>query len=595
MEKSKNKNKVPLLRHDKYAKGKTMGMHDSYYYNNLFSSNNMKFPQTPYSSPLDLIIPITSRQKYISKAPILRSKNISVDSWAFDKMVREKRPLDIQPTIINSSGREAIKSGCYCKNGQFPCKCSCKQCFIPLESLTQTRNEPKILTFNKKQEFQPDIYYGEKLPLNIEYVPDEALSDIPDNTMNVRVKVDIQMPRLQDMGKYYNYKSNGRGIELEDANSKEYMSSINLPLPYFNFPVPIDLFGHKKTPKLNKHDNVHQITIHKKKKSRFNNNKKHRKKVISFHNIKMTSAVPPTAEDNYTFSNDSQSLNNTSEIVGGNRIINVSQGMGSITTISNITDEPINKNDTQIEESLYVVVNISNKSEGEKDESHKMENSIETEFAKTININVTTEKNVLRKKREIKGQKVEIRKNETVKDVSTKSPVKNATTTKEKFENSKKTVPRSEKSVASDTGLLYWPSMKLNANRTIISAKNITTLILEGETKKTKLNITTDMIRHNRTIALEQAIFGKVDWDDVDSVVPTFISFVGKYIRGVLTFCSQTTCHSINCEEKKCIHRTCTPTERFNQKEHCTGSNTTGKLISIFFIVHSPRRNIPKQ
>lgn len=579
-DKSKTKNKVPLLpRHDQFSKTKSGvdGKHDEYFYaNGLYSAGTYKFPPTSYSNPLDVFIPINSKGKYMNKpeATTTLPKGNREELLPLEKIIfNEKKIIDLSP-VMHKSSFGPIKSSCYCKNGHIPCDCSCKQCLIHFEPMSRDHMEQMkmhSLDDQKKTLMQHSTLYDNGIKKSEHFVEDNMKEMVPDNTLNIRIKVDLQFPKPQEsMGKYYKIHNRDRMYEPEDVLSKELSTALNLPFPYFNFPVPMELFGYKKASKYSKDDTtpLHKITIHKKKKSRSNNNnKKHRKKVITFHNIKLEQQplFPSHFGDNNisdTYRND-----NTSIVTNDTNLLSSNILQFEINSMINKTDDILN--DTQTEESIYLMVNITNNADNGTEDTHKSENSIETDFPRKISNTTTKVPIVLREKRDVSNINVSTSNQSNNNSVHKVSPPPKHNITKEKG-NGKK----ADKNLLSDTELLYWPNV--TRKKGDVKSKNITTIILENEHKKSKLNMSKETIRQNHTRALEQAIFGEVDWDDVDTVAPAFMSFVGKYIRGVLTFCSQKVCHSMKCANKTCLHRVCMPSDRLNNRGHCAGTNSTG-------------------
>lgn len=584
-EKTKTKNKVPSVRRDRFAKTKP-GMnpkYDDYYYSNGYYSPN-KYPQLPLTNPLDIFIPMNSNPK-------LRYLTTPQPKGNHDDFsVIEKRLIELPP-VFPSQNIEPIKSSCFCKNPQLPCDCKCKQCLLPFDTMSQI-----------------NMQHGDSFARtpNSEYATEEHLKD-SDNNLNIRIKVDIQLPKTQEtIGRFFKNRSR------EDmGNSKE--SSLSLPFPYFNFPIPMDVFGYKR---MSNHDSGHKLGVHKKKKARISSgSKKHRKKMVNFHNLNIqpqtsTLNVQPYVEEAFNWTDVNDRINNTNQVTINKTLLtyklqtNVSN---SDLNIVNKTTESSIAHETQTEESIFVMLNITNVGDNTTEDVHKTENSVETEFPK-VDTNVPTEKlSNNRQKRDISknnntekplkkltnhtNQKI-IKKPTTHKTSPTaKSKVAynkpssiNATRQINLFTitnewNKKNDTKKSDKLILADAELVYWPTVF--KNQTNVNSRNITTIILERENKRAKVNITKEAIRNNRTRALERAIFGDINWDDVDTVAPVFMSFVGKYLRGVLTFCSQNVCHSMKCADKTCVHRLCVPNDRWNQRGHCYGSNDTGKHISI--------------
>lgn len=576
MEKSKTKNKVPLVRHDQFSKTKpgVEFKHNEYYYPNGFYNPTFKFPQSSFNNPLDVFIPINPKGKYINKLDMTTSspKLNHGDLLPFEKIIfNDKNILDLPP-VIRKSSFEPIKSSCFCKNGHVPCECNCKQCLVHMEPFPREQSM-KLHSPDEPKKSLHAMY--DNTMKKFEQVMDNNLKDISDNTLNIRIKVDLQLPKMQDnFGKYYKPHNREKLYEPDDVISKELTTAIKLPFPYFNFPVPMELFGYKKS-KYNKEDSspIHKITIHKKKKSRTNNsNKKHRKKIITFHNIKLEQQplFPIHFDDNVT---DTIKNNNKTGVINDTMV------QLEFNSTINKTDDLLNNNDTQTEESIYLMVNISNSTYNTTEDNHKFENSIETDFTKVV-ANATTKSPILREKREVSNVNT-TNKNQSNEKSLQKTPSVNPIV-KTNITKDKNILKKSDKNVLTDAELLYWPSVI--RNNTYVNKKNITTIILENEHKKTKLNMSKETIKQNHTRALEQAIFGEVDWDDIDMVAPAFMSFVGKYVRGILTFCSQQVCHSMKCANKTCLHRVCVPADRLNNKGHCAGSNSTGEWKRVTFV-----------
>lgn len=539
----------------------------------------------PLTNPLDIFIPMSSNPKlrYFSKydltTPQPRGNHDEVS-------VIEKRLIELPP-VFPSQKFEPIKPSCFCKNPQLPCDCKCKQCLLPFDTMSQNymQHADNIAQIQ-----------------NSEYTTEDRLKD-SENTLNIRIKVDIQLPKTQETISRF-FKNRSR----EDiANSKE--SSLNVPFPYFNFPIPMDIFGYKRMSKINSHESAHKIAVHKKKKSRVSSgSKKHRKKIVNFHNLNIQPQaslnIQPYLDESFNLTDVNDRINNTNQVTTNNSLVtheletNINN---SDTNIVNKTTESSVAHETQTEESIFVMVNITNSGDNTTEDIHKIENSVETEFPK-VDPNAPTEKlSNKRKKREIPKnnstekppKKVNHTNQKIIKKPTTQkmSPVAkskkaytklssiNATGQNKLFiitneSNKKNDTKKSDKFILADAELVYWPTVY--KNQSYVNTRNITTIILERENKKAKVNMTKEAIRNNRTRALERAIFGDINWDDVDTVAPVFMSFVGKYLRGVLTFCSQNVCHSMKCAEKTCVHRLCVPNERWNHRGHCSGSNDTG-------------------
>lgn len=570
---NQTKNKVPPLRHDSFVKTHQPTFQkftDYYNTNSYYNPNVFKVSSSTFNNPLDLFVPVNSPPSYFNNAghdTVSPQKKSDSDFSSLVKPPGEKKPF-IMPPLIRKSFEEPIKSPCICPSHQIPCKCNCKQCLIPLNPTNPNYNQLKL----KYPELNKQMFSHNPLLLDPR-ISEHLLDDMSNtaNTVNVKIKVDIQLPKNLDALTNYNNQQHNRdsALEYEDM-SKELNSNIRLPTTSFNFPIPLTMFGYKRSSKINRHDSTpfRKITIHKKKKSRPNGNvinKRHRKKLITFHNIKVstspqTSKLSMSENHNMSISQKKEVLNETHQNVTENRTLNIEST--NYTTTS--TELPLSKNTTQFQDSIYFMVNISNNNDNETDETIKTGNSIELELAVKPNMsapNIREKRNVI----------TEIRNNSTIFKTEANTTAK-FDTKAIKYTNSIKSI---EKLVLSEAELLYWPANSLNVSAT--KCKNITDLILEKETNKAKLNMSTEAIRHNRTNSLEQAVFGQLDWNDMDTVAPTFISFIGKYINGILTFCSEKICHSMKCSEKMCIHRTCLPGQRFNHIGHCTGFNQPGK------------------
>ncbi|CAB3261570.1 unnamed protein product [Arctia plantaginis] len=446
--------------------------------------------------------------------------------------------LDLPP-VFSKPSFEPMQSSCFCKNRHIPCDCNCKQCLIHIEPFS---GEPQMKMRSLEEQKGTGV---QRCSLCSMKQNDDNLKELNENTLNIHVKVDLQLPKLlENVAKNKNHNL-FRGTDPEDTISKELTTAIKLPFPYFNLPAPLELFGYQKPQKYNKDDSIplHKLMLHKKKKSRINNNnKKHRKKIITFHNIKLEqeSLFPTRFEDNNTIKNNNKSSNVNETMMESSNILQL-----DINSMINKSDAIINE--SQTEESLLLTFNISNTVYNTTEDSRKFENSIETDFPKMIS-NGTTNLPIVRQKRD-----------------TNKKP---------------------DKTLLTDAELLYWPSV--GPNKSLTNKKNITKIILENEHKKTKINMSKETLRQNHTKVLEQAIFGEVDWDDIDTVAPAFMSFVGKYVRGILTFCSQQVCHSMNCADKTCLHRVCAPANRLNNKGHCAGSKSTDSVASMESIMDLP-------
>ncbi|XP_075978312.1 uncharacterized protein LOC142977993 [Anticarsia gemmatalis] len=567
IEKSKTKNKIPLMRHDQFSKtkpGVEFKRNDYYYSNGFYNPASHTFPQASFGNPLDVFIPVNAKGKYMNKLDMTTSLPKGIQGLLpFEKIIFNNNKILDLPPIVHKPSYEPIKSSCYCKNGHTPCECNCKQCLVHIEPFSREQQMKLNPEQSKKSTYQHSSFYESPVK-KYDQIVDDKTKEFSENTLNIRVKVDLQLPKFHDQSeKYYKPHNRERTFEPEDLISKELTTAIKLPFPYFNFPVPMELFGYKKLSKYNKEDSspVHKITIHKKKKSRMNNsNKKHRKKFITFHNIKLDQQplTPIHLDDNVTESIKSNNIVTNNTTTQPKDFLQIENN-----TTLNKSDDILNN--SQTEENIYLMVNISNNASNTTGDGHKFENSIETDFTKIISNVTTTIVPIIREKREVSNS---------------------VATAKINISKEKNNAKKSDKVLLSDTELLYWPT-GVSRNVTF-SNKNITTIILESEHNKTKFNLSMETIRQNHTRALEQAIFGEVDWDDIDAVAPAFMSFVGKYVRGILTFCSQQVCHSMKCANKTCLHRVCAPSDRLNNKGHCAGSSKTDSVASMESIMDLP-------
>ncbi|CAG9561820.1 unnamed protein product [Danaus chrysippus] len=514
IERSKSKNKVPMLRHEKYSKLKPKTQVDeqtNYYF-------DMKHHTNPFFNAMSL--PIKTN---------------------YDTEMREKTMIDL-PQILSKPTYEPTSS-CHCKVDQIPCKCPCKQCFITLtENGELNHHDQKLNSTNDK--------------------------------LSLRIKVDVQLPNLSDLINFIKLHSVDRKNSPEWPTPKNILANFNVPFPFAEIPMPIHTFDFRNN---FRKDNppVHKITIHKKKKSRSNNGKKHKgKKLFSFHH----ESIEPQYHENNTDVINKHNLDNRT--IGFNssesNIVTPSNQSDVFDTFRNISSRNIVTNfpDTKLDSfnTIYLTMNISN-NENNTEESIKIENSIENDYVK---YNITTDQ-PLRLKREVFDFSVQPFRG-PFKKLINETQQQNQTFINNTKESKKSIVP-------ADSLLLYWP---IEIQSQPAPSKNITALIMERESKKRKLNITHEAIRSNRTKALEQAIFGDVNWNDVDTVAPVFMSFVGKYIKGILTFCSDSVCHSMKCSDKVCTHRICTPQNRYNQNGHCPGNNKTDSVANMESIMDLP-------
>lgn len=506
--------------------------------------NNMKDYQSTFTEPLSLFMSQEAKFNTFKKPEFIKSQ-----LQDYKDTNSAKSLFKMYPTISNL---QPI-SHCYCKANQIPCKCACKQCIVLNDSLP-------IMNLNP---YDDQSIVFESFPKKSKNTLANNVNKINEDNLNIRIKIDVQLPKiLTDL--IHKFRNKDKTIEGETIQSKETISTIRVPFPYLNFPFPLNISGHQKIHNKHDHSAIHKITIHKKKKSRFSNNNKkrnHGKKIITFHSIKddqpmshnITKKINEITKNNSTDFRDKDI-----EEIKAKTNKSFDEKVAKNDTNNNILKDPELKKANYTIETMYITVNMT-KNDNDTNEAQKLENSIETEFIEKVN---KTADEPIRLKREALDHNIQ-----TMSQNNTSASMVTGMTPPNKF----------SKMTAGEMELLYWPTETKNVK--LVKSKNITALILERETKKSKLNMTHDKIRSDRTIALEQAIFGDVDWDDVDTVAPVFMSFVGKYLRGVLTFCSQNVCHSMKCSEKMCHHRICKPENRFNHKGHCTGNNDTGKKL----------------
>ncbi|XP_045483859.1 probable serine/threonine-protein kinase DDB_G0286465 [Pieris rapae] len=531
LEKVTGKNKIPLLRHDKYPK-----------------KNGLK-------TTFEDFYPFSSKTQQIFPKLQTLSRGFKGDTEFSYTTSRSVSPNLFEPTYdrhypFSNIQRSNTLSSCYCKSNEIPCNCGCKQCIIQFDSINSS--------FNTKS---PLYYENSKDP----FIQREGKTD---NDFKIRIKVDIKLPKIiERIANVFSKKDQGSS-EPDPTSRKEY--SMNYITPYYNFPNPSDLLGFNSMPRMSESIPLQRITIHKKKKFRSNSNKKHKKKTFNVHEIQTDKKTAAKLETNETMN---QNKNET--LQGKNNILYKNNMTNNIS--ENINYTPINKSQNpensnlkmNSKEIIYLTLNISN--ENHTDEINKLENSIETGYFKTKDN--FTELILNREKRDAVNKNT----SESV-DLSVK-PLNMLNETHEK---------KLDK-ILNDSTLSYWPESQNESSETLTnSSKNINSLIFDIEKRKSKFNMSSDNVRNNHSIALERAIFGEVDWNDVDTVAPVFISFVGKYIHGVLTFCSDSVCHSMKCANKTCVHRNCNIENRYNKMGHCLGNNSTDSVAKMESIMDLP-------
>ncbi|CAH2262849.1 jg9221 [Pararge aegeria aegeria] len=564
IEKSKGKNKVPQVHYEKYTKIKK-GTRNNYDVPNNYL--NKKYATSSFLEPLNLFMSHNAKLNMDNKSKFTdRPQDYNEETPnTLMQINNEHALLNLIPSISNPN---IPLQSCYCKVNQIPCKCSCKQCFLLTDSLpTQSINE-----------YDNQNIFIESFPKTSTFALQNKRNSLDEDKFNIRLKIDVQLPKI-----LYELIHNDRNQDKKIGGgkiSKELISTVNLPFPHLNFPIPINLLGIKQLYSKQDNSDIHKITIHKKKKSRLgNNNKKHMGKKVTSHSIKVDPIDHNMTDEDHRISSQNYSLDSNTEIQAPKLQTNKPLTREVIYNANHtVTDLPI-KNINGSIETLYLTLNITKNNDNDTGESLKIGNSIETDFIEKNN-KTTVE---LRLKREALEKNITfVTQINTNISATTVMPPKISRS----MESDTKEAKKFNKTKEGEMELLYWPTE--SKNFTLVKSKNITFLILERETKKAKLNMTEDRIRNNRTLVLEHAIFGDVDWNDVDTVAPVFMSFVGKYIKGILTFCSQSVCHSMKCAEKTCLHRICSPDNRFNYKGHCKGNKDTDSVAALESIMDLP-------
>lgn len=521
IERSKVKNKVPLVRRDKFTK-----------FNPTHQNNyNDKFDIIAKTKPLSFINHLNTAMPQVSDLIQNNSgENMSLRAKSF--------LLNLPNLWPHSIITKSMDSSCYCKENQIPCRCACKQCYIAFN--------PSTSYFKRADNIQKSI--DETLP-DFDHGTEQS-KNVMSNNLNIILKIALQFHNTSA-----NDLSEGEKVDVP----REIISKINLP-PYINFPTLFELAKYKNNLMNYNHPfPLHKITIHKRKKSRVNNsNKKHKSKKINSSRFYKDDSDMQVKDINEPNDNDQLQKNLTFYTKDYTKVklpINITQSYENklISLHDNITTKDSSKNE-MFPFVSNILMNTSKQSNG-TNEIQKIDNSIEADSEKNTNI---TALETPRLKRDL----IQL----------------NTGSINESHVNTTKQQQKLDK--MSDSELLYWPESNKNNNSEILE-KNITEYMSDKITKKTKMNMTHDMIRANRTAALERAIFGDVDWNDTDEVVPIFMSFVGKYVRGALTFCSENICHSIKCDNKVCTHRTCTPEHRYNKNGHCMGNDSNGKYNNL--------------
>lgn len=549
-EKSKLKNKVPLLRHEKFTKNNLPSgkKHDDFLNETPGTYSSPDTFRMQYMKPLDIINFVNKviGNNHMPQPQIRTADNQDMNTYK-KIMLSEENPL------IQSSFPKNLKKSCYCKNNKLPCSCGCKQCLIRMDSLSWD-SIPKASDDEKKRKLENTIN------------PDNKFTGFADDTLNIKVKVDVELP----ISIHETLLKNHEKVEFDKGNAREISPVLKIP---GYVPISMNTFGYKK---ITDYDStpIHKITIHKKKKSKpIAGNKKHRKKMITFHNFKIEPQQLFEAhfgKRNLSLESKTETPNlNTTEVIYSTSEINVDNMTKKI--------EATNNTETHTEENIFIMVNISSSPVNGTEEYTKTENSVETDYT-----NATDRSTHILKKREVTQKTTTKAKITTTNKNKTASPITQNAINVKVFKARNRT-KRIEKGIPSDEELTYWPKEVKGK----VHNGQITALILESENKKAKINVTNEALRNNHKRVLEKAIFGDVDWNniDLDAVAPAFLSFVGKYITGVLTMCSNRDCHSMKCAREICAYRVCKPTDRINSKGHCTTNtktNNTGKAIHIF-------------
>ncbi|XP_028033370.1 uncharacterized protein LOC114245410 [Bombyx mandarina] len=535
----KSKNEIAFVPQQKQVKAKASVKSGAY------SSNydHPKYYRYPYSQhrSFSLFWPSNQNGNYVPN--LQRISKSDVSAYHDYGMQNKKSPSNEFKPIY-----DWIQSQCYCKMNKVPCECDCKQCLNPIQYVPGMglSNEKTNTVISSK-------LYGKSNK-------DETANVFKD-AINLKIKVTLSLQNLSQI--LYNRNSTK---QLQDESSES--GKISIPLTYLDFPMPLNMFANQKNMDSGA---SHKITVHKKKKTRFNNNKKHKKKMITVHKILIQ---PHQLFDDHKIENENvteKKIESTQNITEKNYFI---------------ADKMPNNTKIHTDESISLLINITNnEDENATEVTHAIPNSIETEnTVKITNINNSTPKpSTTRLKRSLllsnsTTADLILSNNQTINEMKVVKENNNATSIKldKKIFKHKK----ADKWAFVDEELLHWPDNQKKSTEN--NTRDLTAIILEREKNKTRISISKDTIRRNHTKALEQAIFGEVDWNDIDIVAPAFLSFVGKYLSGALTFCSTKICHSMKCGNKICFHRICKPEERLNNKGHCVGSNSTGTSMCYF-------------
>ncbi|XP_050680011.1 uncharacterized protein LOC126975937 [Leptidea sinapis] len=527
LEKVNNKNRVPLLRHDRYSKKQTPTKN---YYDGNYQS--MK----PFSK---LVLP--SMYPFIPK---IMSGPTFTDSTAHSSLHNafssDNRKIDELNSLMYRSINGGASQSCFCKSNTIKCNCGCPQCFV-YDAPYKIETKPK--------------YSDENMYLLNKVFEDRGLQYDKKDNFKVEVKVNIKLPKVFEL--FENLMHNKSLYKNNNIKDSLYM----MP-QYSMMSNPMHLFGYKSLSEIQD-----SYPIQKKKKNRVNTNKKHRKKSsYNLYNVDNNNNLTITTLNSTDIRTDLLGNETSAAKSFLKENVPIQSNFSEIVfTSQSFTTSRTLKVDNKTNDMIYLTLNITN-IHGNKTDGEKLENSIETDLDKIKDKSISAR--VTREVKLINNSHIHIDDKEYQTTTLNK-------TIKEKFIKN-----------FIDPDLLFWPNTELNETKNTIG--NINTLILNTEKRKTKFNMSQDSIRNNHVVALEKAIFGEVNWDDMDTIAPVFMSFVGKYVRGMLTFCSEKKCHSMKCADKSCVHRICHPEHRFNNRGHCLGSNRTDSTATMGSIVDLP-------
>ncbi|XP_072949379.1 uncharacterized protein [Epargyreus clarus] len=532
-EKTKGKNKVPLVRHEKFSKVNFPKVHS------FDSDRNYHFskflPQKVFNNPYDLFVPL-----HVPHEESLPTVN---------KIIWNENKVDL-PGFVTKSGNSAILSSCFCEENKFPCKCNCKQCLIPFGKPHSSYFEP-AKAFNDDNPLITNTAYK-----NIGH-RSENTGDISDNNVNIRIKVDIQMPKIYEvLKKVHESFSINNATTPEDVDLNDTMAPMNMSFSSLTFPIPLNILTHGLS-KLYQYDftPIHKTSLHKKKKSHSSSqNKKYRSKFLTFHHGKGYSYQNLQTTEKYNNEN-SNNIHHDTQVKLQPNITRILE----LNSTANKSDSLPDYNETNA--TIPILVNISS-------DDNFIDIEATTKDITNINHTVSAEPNNATASPSFIRIKRAILDNSTLPN-STISKLKSVNTSQNNFETGKV----NNQPILMDNDLLYWPD---EAGHNI---KNETVAAREEQLHESNLNISEHTVNINSTSNIQKSL-SKVNWDDVESVASTFTNLVGKYVNGMLTFCSQKNCRSLKYGDKMCIQRNCIPEERFNKIGHCNaGTNNTDCTI----------------